>query len=102
MFISQFKCLFFLGFVMSEVELDIKNGAIIWVCACLRQLLVKLIYMPISGFLFSVVDGHIIITPVFDEPLTLEQQLAHYDQDRYCNHYAQTGRGTMVKTNCPS
>lgn len=31
----------------------------------------------------SVVDGQIIITPVLDEPLTLEQRLAHYDPARH-------------------
>lgn len=31
----------------------------------------------------SVVDGLITITPVLDEPLTLEQRLAHYDPARH-------------------
>lgn len=31
----------------------------------------------------SVTDGLITITPVFDEPLTLEQRLAHYDVTKH-------------------
>ena len=31
----------------------------------------------------SVADGHIIITPVYDEPLTLEQRLANFDPARH-------------------
>lgn len=31
----------------------------------------------------SVAEGQVIITPVLDEPLTLEQRLAHYDPDRH-------------------
>ncbi|MDO9168319.1 MAG: AbrB/MazE/SpoVT family DNA-binding domain-containing protein [Methylobacter sp.] len=31
----------------------------------------------------SVVEGHIIITPVLDEPLTLEQRLANFDPARH-------------------
>ena len=31
----------------------------------------------------SVAEGQIIITPVLDEPLTLEQRLAYYDPDRH-------------------
>jgi len=31
----------------------------------------------------SVIDGQIIITPVIDEPLTLEQRLAQFDPERH-------------------
>jgi antitoxin MazE len=31
----------------------------------------------------AVANGQIVITPVLDEPLTLEQQLAHYDPARH-------------------
>ncbi len=31
----------------------------------------------------AVVDGQIIITPVLNQPLTLEQRLANYDPDRH-------------------
>lgn len=32
----------------------------------------------------TVVDSQILITPVLDEPLTLEQRLAHFDPARHC------------------
>jgi hypothetical protein len=36
------------------------------------------------GVRLSVADGHIIITPVFDELLIMERLLANYDPARTC------------------
>ena len=32
----------------------------------------------------TVVDSQILITPILDEPLTLEQRLVHFDPARHC------------------
>ncbi|MDO9046752.1 MAG: AbrB/MazE/SpoVT family DNA-binding domain-containing protein [Methylobacter sp.] len=38
----------------------------------------------------SVIDGQIIISPVADEPLTLEQRLAQFDPERHGGEVMQT------------
>lgn len=40
----------------------------------------------------SVIDGQIIISPVADEPLTLEQRLAQFDPERHSGEVMQTAQ----------
>ena len=68
---------------MTEVELDIKqwgnNLGVRLPAAIAREAHLR----AHQRVRLSVADGHIIITPVVDGPLTLEQRLAQYDSARH-------------------
>jgi antitoxin MazE len=68
---------------MTEVELDIKqwgnNLGVRLPAAIAREAHLR----AHQRVRLSVADGHIVITPVVDEPLTLEQRLALYDSARH-------------------
>ncbi|MDP2901991.1 MAG: AbrB/MazE/SpoVT family DNA-binding domain-containing protein [Methylovulum sp.] len=68
---------------MTEVELDIKqwgNNLGVRLPAAIARAAHLHAHQRVK---IAVVDDRIIITPVLDEPLTLEQRLAHFDRARH-------------------
>jgi len=68
---------------MTEVELDIKqwgNNLGVRLPAAIARAAHLQAHQRVK---IAVVDGRIIITPVLDEALTLEQRLSHFDPVRH-------------------
>ena len=68
---------------MNEVVLDIKqwgNNLGVRLPAAIARAAHLHVHQRVR---LSVADGNIIITPVHNEPLTLEQRLTHYDPARH-------------------
>lgn len=75
---------------MTEVMLDIKrwgnNLGVRLPAAIAREAQLK----DHQRVKLSVIDGQIIITPLIDEPLTLEQRLEQFDPTRHGGEVMQT------------
>jgi antitoxin MazE len=94
MFILMSKQVFFMRWaVMNEVVLDIKqwgNNLGVRLPAAIARAAHLHVHQRVR---LSVADGNIIITPVPDEPLTLEQRLADYDPVRHGGEVMNTRQG---------
>ena len=83
MFKLMFKPILLVGLVMTEIVLDIKqwgnNLGVHLPLVIAREVNLK----AHQSVRLTVVDGQIIITPIINKRLTLEQRLADFDPKRH-------------------